>query len=51
MIEDPNVRLTDVLDRRSDGHEPAPEAVLSALFEGGVFVPFTETGSVATLRG
>ncbi|AZP22265.1 hypothetical protein EJC51_42980 [Streptomyces aquilus] len=49
MIEDANVRLADLLDRRSEGHEPAPEAVLSALFEGGVFVPVTETGSVVFL--
>ncbi|MBE8474825.1 hypothetical protein [Streptomyces justiciae] len=49
MIEDANIRLADLLDRRSDGHEPAPEAVLAALFEGGVFVPVTETGSVVFL--
>ncbi|WUD77333.1 hypothetical protein OG937_39325 [Streptomyces sp. NBC_00510] len=49
MIEYANVRLADLLDRRADGHEPAPEAVLAALFEGGVFVPVTDTGSVMFL--
>ncbi|MFJ7911820.1 hypothetical protein [Kitasatospora sp. NPDC096204] len=49
MINDANVRLADLLDRRADGHEPAPEAVLAALFEGGVFVPVTDTGSVMFL--
>ncbi len=43
------MRLADLLDRRTDGHEPAPEAVLAALFEGGVFVPVTDTGSVMFL--
>ncbi|MFJ9446239.1 hypothetical protein ACIRRH_30925 [Kitasatospora sp. NPDC101235] len=49
MIERSNVRLADLLDRRADGHEPAPEAVLAALFEGGVFVPVADTGSVMFL--
>ncbi|GJF33830.1 hypothetical protein KNE206_65300 [Kitasatospora sp. NE20-6] len=49
MIEHSNVRLADLLDRRTDGHEPAPEAVLAALFGGGVFVPVTGTGSVMFL--
>ncbi|MEZ0064383.1 hypothetical protein ABIA32_000361 [Streptacidiphilus sp. MAP12-20] len=49
MTEDSNVRLADLLDRRADGHEPAPEAVLAALFEGGLFVPVTDAGSVTFL--
>ncbi|MFD8754615.1 hypothetical protein ACFV0O_27060 [Kitasatospora sp. NPDC059577] len=49
MIEHSNVSLADLLDRRADGHEPAPEAVLTALFEGGAFVPVTDTGSVMFL--
>lgn len=49
MIENSNVRLADLLDRRADGHEPASEAVLDALFEGGVFVPVTDGGSVMFL--
>lgn len=49
VIEHSNVRLADLLDRRADGFEPAPEAVLAALFEGGVFVPVTDTGSVMFL--
>ncbi|MEV6207973.1 hypothetical protein [Kitasatospora sp. NPDC051914] len=49
MIDHSNVRLADLLDRRADGYEPAPEAVLAALFEGGVFVPVTGTGSVMFL--
>ncbi|GAA3041631.1 hypothetical protein [Kitasatospora sp. NPDC006786] len=49
MIDNSNVCLADLLDRRTDGHEPAPEAVLAALFEGGVFVPVTDTGSVIFL--
>ncbi|MGW3043721.1 hypothetical protein ACWC9T_27590 [Kitasatospora sp. NPDC001159] len=49
MIEHSNVSLADLLDRRADGHEPAPEAVLTALFEGGAFVPITDTGSVMFL--
>ncbi|MYS80013.1 hypothetical protein [Embleya scabrispora] len=49
MIEHSNVRLADLLDRRADGLEPGPEAVLAALFEGGVFVPVTDTGSVMFL--
>ncbi|MFG1808028.1 hypothetical protein [Streptomyces sp. NPDC049040] len=46
MIETSNAGLADLLDRRADGHEPAPEAVLAALFEGGVSVPVTGTGAV-----
>ncbi|MCX5128421.1 hypothetical protein [Streptomyces sp. NBC_00347] len=49
MIDHSNVRLADLLDRRADGHEPAPETLLAALFEGGVFVPVTDTGSVLFL--
>ncbi|MEU1289284.1 hypothetical protein [Kitasatospora sp. NPDC005856] len=49
MIDHANVRLADLLDRRADGHEPAPEAVLAALFEAGLFVPVTGTGSVTFL--
>ncbi|MFF1868367.1 hypothetical protein [Kitasatospora herbaricolor] len=49
MIEHPNLRLAGLLDGRADGHEPAPEAVLTALFEGGVFVPVTVTGAVMFL--
>ncbi|MEU7730913.1 hypothetical protein AB0B78_37800 [Streptomyces sp. NPDC040724] len=49
MIDHSNVRLADLLDRRADGHEPAPDTVLAALFEGGVFVPVTDTGSVMFL--
>ncbi|MEU9160667.1 hypothetical protein AB0D29_10415, partial [Streptomyces sp. NPDC048424] len=49
MIEHSNVRLADLLDRRADGHEPEPEAVLAALFEGGVSIPVTDTGSVMIL--
>ena len=41
--------LADLLDRRADGHEPASEAVLAALFQGGVFVPVTDAGSVMFL--
>ncbi|MFE1411241.1 hypothetical protein ACFW6F_10615 [Streptomyces sp. NPDC058746] len=46
MVGYSNVRLADLLDRRADGREPAPDTVLAALFEGGVFVPVTDTGSV-----
>ncbi|MCP3759254.1 hypothetical protein [Streptomyces sp. TBY4] len=49
MIDHSNARLADLLDRRADGHEPAPDTVLAALFEGGVFVPVTDTGSVMFL--
>ncbi|WP_157882072.1 hypothetical protein [Streptomyces rubellomurinus] len=49
MIEPVNARLADLLDRGADGHEPGPEAVLEALFDGGVFVPVTEAGSVLFL--
>ncbi len=49
VIDHPNVRLADLLDRRADGYEPAPDTVLAALFEGGVFVPVTDTGSVMFL--
>ncbi|MGA5822877.1 hypothetical protein ACPC54_34070 [Kitasatospora sp. NPDC094028] len=46
MIEHANVPLADLLDRWTEGHEPGPEAVLTELFEGGVFVPVTDAGSV-----
>ncbi|GHH79290.1 hypothetical protein GCM10018781_56990 [Kitasatospora indigofera] len=49
MIENPNVRLADLLDRRAEGHEPAPQAVLAALSEGGMFVPVTHAGAVLFL--
>ncbi|WP_441248298.1 hypothetical protein [Kitasatospora sp. McL0602] len=49
MIEHSNVPLANLLDRRADGHEPASAAVLTALFDGGVFVPATGTGSVMFL--
>jgi hypothetical protein len=49
VTEYTNTRLAGVLDSRAEGHEPAPEAVLAALFEGGVFVPVTDTGSVMFL--
>ncbi|MCF2527342.1 hypothetical protein [Yinghuangia soli] len=49
MIPHANVHLADLLDRRANGHEPASEAVLAALFEGGVFVPVTDAGSVIFL--
>ncbi|WP_031068788.1 hypothetical protein [Streptomyces sp. NRRL WC-3742] len=48
MIEPSNVRLAELLDRR-EVVEPAPEEVLAALFEGGVFVPVAEAGSVIFL--
>ncbi|WP_158681177.1 hypothetical protein [Streptomyces viridochromogenes] len=49
MIGYSNLRLADLLDSRAQGYEPAPDAVLAALFEGGVFVPVTDTGSVMFL--
>ncbi|MFE9929629.1 hypothetical protein [Streptomyces sp. NPDC005533] len=49
MTEHSNVRLASLLDRRAAGDEPAPQALLAALFEGGVFVPFTDAGSVMFL--
>jgi hypothetical protein len=49
VLEHSNVRLAELLDSRADGHEPAPEAVLTALFAGGAFIPVTDTGSVMIL--
>ncbi|MFC8719733.1 hypothetical protein [Kitasatospora sp. NPDC057198] len=51
MIEHSNASLAGLLDRAADGHEPAPEAVLAALFEGGAFVPVTDTASVVFVPG
>ncbi|MFJ8042486.1 hypothetical protein ACIRBX_18550 [Kitasatospora sp. NPDC096147] len=49
MTDHPNARLAELLDSRAPGHEPAPEAVLTALFEGGAFVPLTPVGTVLFL--
>ncbi|MFD8478436.1 hypothetical protein [Kitasatospora sp. NPDC059673] len=49
MTEQSNARLEELLDSRADGHEPAPEAVLTALFEGGAFIPVTTDRKVIVL--
>ncbi|MFG2695918.1 hypothetical protein [Kitasatospora sp. NPDC048407] len=48
MTEPSNIRLAELLDSR-DGHAPAPEAVISALFEGGAFIPVTADWKVMFL--
>ncbi|WP_157845619.1 hypothetical protein [Kitasatospora phosalacinea] len=51
MIEHSNISLASLLDRAADGHESASQAVLTALFKGGAFVPVTDTGSVVFIPG
>jgi hypothetical protein len=47
--EDSNADLARLLDLRADGHEPAPEALLTALSASGVFIPVTSAGTVLFL--